>query len=332
VVLAILAGCSSGSQPAFAPSSRTIGPAVSALPPAYLNPRRPFHGILGSASGSGDLYVSAFLGGTILGYKSNKKGRADKKNGPPICTISGVSLPNDIAGDAKGNLIDPDGGTHNVIVFGPKCGASKGTISDPYGTPADAASVDALTGTIAVATIVQNNQNTGSVTLCTLKSGCMANLTSSSIIGGVAAVALNKAGDCWAVSENASTAALTYFQGCGGSGQAATGFENASYGGLDIDRSGNIVSIDFKNSRLYVYKGCNPACTIVGGPFTLHGESIYGHLDKAGKTYATVEHAAGQVDIYSYKPKGLTYLYSFSNGLNDSLDYEGVAYAPSATK
>jgi hypothetical protein len=278
------------------------------------------------------LYTTAFLGTTILGYRSNTLGQANKKNGPPACTISGVFLPNDIDGDAKGNVIDSDGGTHTLKIFGPKCGALKGTINDPFGNPADAAALNALTGRIVVATIVDNGKSFGSVTLCTLKAGCTTNLTSSSIIGDVAAVAVNRIGDCWAASESASTASLTYFKGCSGSGQATTGFQNKSYGGLDIDNSGNIVSIDFKNTLVYVYKGCNPACTVVGGPFTLHGESIFGHLDRGGNAYATVEHAAGQVDIYSYTPTALTYQYSFNNGLNTSQDFVGIAYAPSITK
>ena len=92
--------------------------------------------------------------------------------------MSPVSSVNDIAVDGKGNLIDPDGGTRTVIVFkGPgMCGPSIGSVSDPYGQPSDAASINAATGTIAVANIF-GTSGPGSISLCTLPGGCFANLT-----------------------------------------------------------------------------------------------------------------------------------------------------------
>jgi hypothetical protein len=103
---------------------------------------------------------------------------------------------------------------------------------------------------------------------------------------------------------------------------------NAYYGGLDIDKAGNLVSISAFDSELYVYKGCNPACTIVGGPFSLHDEAVFGHLDKKSKHFISGDFALGEADIYRYNPTNVTYSYSFNNGLTSSDVVEGVAFNP----
>ena len=91
------------------------------------------------------IYASEFYGTTAYGYKS-----PNASNGPPVCTISGVSYINNIASDSKSNVIDPDGGSRSVIVHKPNCGAVIGTISDGYGQPSDASSLNAATGKIAL--------------------------------------------------------------------------------------------------------------------------------------------------------------------------------------
>ena len=84
------------------------------------------------------------------------------------------------------------------------CGPKLGAISDPYGTPDDAASLDAATGTIMVSSGF-------SVSVCSLKRGCYANLKGPSS-AEIAGVALAKNGDCWAsATTSASTSALIYF-------------------------------------------------------------------------------------------------------------------------
>ncbi len=176
------------------------------------------------------IYVSEFFGGTVLGYLRNDRG-----NGPPKCSVS-ASYPNDVVTDGSGNLIDPDGGTRNIIYFGgPKmCGPMVASVADPYGEPSDAARVsgNALNQQIAVATSgVQ-----GSIALCGPQQGCTADLTNPAM-DAVAGVAMAR-GDCWgsATTYN-SAAALFFFKHCSGSGRVATGYQNASYGGLDFDRA-----------------------------------------------------------------------------------------------
>ena len=107
-----------------------------------------------------------------------------------------------------------------------------------------------------------------SVSVCTLSGGCTANLKTPGM-KYVLGVALAPNGDCWASGGSQMSGrivgSLGYFAHCRGRGVAATGFLDGDPNGLDIDASGNLVSVS--DDSLYVYSGCNPACTLLGGPF-----------------------------------------------------------------
>lgn len=272
------------------------------------------------------IYVGEFTGSSILGYAN-----PNTNNNPPICFVRPVSYAQGIAVDGAGNLIVPDDGTNSVIVFhGPRmCGSKIGSAHDPYGQAVDAASANAATGTIVVGNEFDNSGTPGSISLCTLNGGCTTNLTNPAMYE-VAGVALANNGDCWASAANASgTATLTYFKHCRGSGQQATGFENSYYGGLDIDTLGRLVSVSYYDAKLYVYLGCNPGCQLVDGPFALHGQSLFGHLDKYSQNFVAGDYQFGQIDVYLYYTFGrLTYDYSFNNGLSPSQSLEGAAFNP----
>jgi hypothetical protein len=308
-------------------------PNASVLPAAF-RPAGPMalHGRTGKgikpnfAGAAGGLYVSEFYSTDIFAYPHENSG-----NNPPSCTIGGALFPNDVASDDKADVIDPDGGSKTIMVFKGhgKCGSLLGTINDPYGQPVDASSANAQTGTIAVANLFSTYQGGGTISLCTMSGGCTSNLVNSNM-WEVIGVAMSRSGDCWATSyDNSGVPWLTYFAGCTGTGQTATGWVNSSPGGLDIDKSGNIVSIDPSGTAVYVYSGCNPACTMVGGPFALNGQAIYGHLNRQSMTFATADFQYGQVDVYDYDiPTSLDYMFSFNNGLNANDEVLGVAFAP----
>ncbi|HLY01197.1 MAG TPA: hypothetical protein VKR56_01730 [Candidatus Cybelea sp.] len=286
------------------------------------------------------LYVAYFTRGSdefiILGYPSN-----NRRNKAPICQMTGPRSGDGIAVDANGNLIGLAAfPTDEVVVYkGPEmCGHELGSFRDPYGYPYDAASADAATGTIAVANSFDyegSKTYSGSISVCTLAGGCTSNLTNAAI-QEVWGVALDRSGDCWAAATNQSAAAyLIYFKHCAGTGSVATGYKNPYSGSLDIDRSGNLVSLSGtggQSGELYVYKGCKPACSLVGGPFGLAGEALVGHLDGNSATYATAtisEYISGQgeVDVYRYSPTKLTHEYSFTNGIGNNF-IASTAYNP----
>lgn len=271
-------------------------------------------------------YVSEFYNDEVFAYHADNS--KDKK---PICTIQGVLDVNGLAVDGKGNLVEPDGGTAVVNVYqGPTmCGKLVDSISDPYGQAADASSPDALNGKIVVSNLQTTTGGDGDLTVCTVSAGCSVELTNSNIYhaGGVA---MSNSGDCWTDAKTSVSggAALIYFKGCAGGGKVASGFKSTYYGGIDIDNSGNLVVIDDMAENIYIYKGCNPKCKVVGGPFALKGETFFGKLNAKNTEYIAVDRTDALVDVYSYSTKGLKFEYDYDNSLAASETPDGVAENP----
>ena len=279
------------------------------------------------------IYVSSFDGTSIYGFRNGYRGGYG-----PMCTLyTGQVYINGIATDPSGNLIVPQNNGDQVKVYsGPDmCGSLLGSFKDPYGQPANAASFDATSGTIAIADIKGKHGSLGSLAVCSLSGGCTKKLEPK-FTGYATGAALAKNGDCWLTTENRAFtgAGMTYWRGCAGTGKLVTGFKNVSYGSLSIDKRGNLVSIDFTGGRtgqLWVYSGCNPACTLIGGPFPLAGQPFFGALNAKGNTFGTIESEfpyGGTVDIYKYTPIKVTYEYSFDSGFAPVSMPEGFAYSP----
>ena len=92
-------------------------------------------------------------------------------------------------------------------VFRPQCGTLRGTISDPYGQPADAMSADAATGTIAIANIFGPEAPTAVSRSARSRPAAPKNLTNPNMYE-VVGVAMSKGGDCWASAIDAKTAPI----------------------------------------------------------------------------------------------------------------------------
>jgi hypothetical protein len=272
------------------------------------------------------IYVDVQTGtssSVILGLRS-KNGRHPRE----FCKVKGIGYADRIAVDGVGRLIAPDSLTNKVFVFdGPSmCARKLGSFVDPYGQSIDAASNDAAGGTIAVANVFDNS-GPGSISVCTLTGGCTANLTNPNM-EEVSGVAMAPNGDCWASAVSATTATLTYFQGCSGSGKAATGYRNASYGGLDIDSQGDLVSLSYNTyqGKIYVYKGCDPRCSLIHS-FLLKHKAVTAHLNEESTSLVAADYLHGLVDVYRYTPTKLTYKYSFITNVSGGT-ISGVAFNP----
>jgi hypothetical protein len=277
----------------------------------------------------GLIYASEFYGEQLYGYPN-----PNSNNGAPTCELGSASNPledvNGFGTDTKGNVMVPyfSGSGYRLTVFKPNCGKSLWSASVTNGQPADAYATNA-SRRVLVSEIVNDSRDAGALVFCSKKSGCGTPFANPSITGYGGGVAMAKNGDCWLSAESASFTGfvLAYFKGCSGSGEVATGTSNAYYGGLFVDKQGNLGSIDL-SGYLYVYKGCNPACTLLSKS-VLQGESIFGGLDKKGTSFVAGDFANNDVDIYSYSAtKGLTYSYSFNNSLQSGGDDETAQYAP----
>jgi hypothetical protein len=283
----------------------------------------------------GGIYGSEFYSnssdaeGLINGYPN-----PDSKNVKPTCTINGYAI-NGWGIDNSGDLILPVSDNSTVlpsinVYAGPKlCGKLMGSVPDSTGQASDAKSFDAKKDSIYASEIVNDTSGVGDVVICSLKSNsCGTPVTNSAITGYGGGVAVNSKGDCWLSAATSTTSGfvLVYWKGCKGSGAVATGTKNAAFGGLFFDAKGNLVSID-ASGALYVYSGCDPKCTVVSSS-TLKGASIFGNLNSKGNQVAIGDVANSDIDVYSYTPKGVKYLYSFNNDLDGTGFTEAGGFDP----
>lgn len=351
VAVGLLAGCSGSNLGSTGTSLPGVGTQVQSGPrvaplsivPSWMHPAGVgrLHlnlRLVPNKKSTGLIYASEFLGYEVFGYPNPNSG-----NNPASCTLGSASnylyYVNGFGVDPKGNVMLPaytgkDSGYLSINVYKPNCGAQVWQAEIDTGQPADAYSSNALTGKVLVGLLADyDDSDHGAALICTQSGGCGTALTNSSMTGYAAGVAMAKNGDCWVSGEEQSNSGfvLIYFKGCTGSGTVATGTSNAYYGGLFIDTKGNLGSIDLSGT-LYVYKGCNPTCSLVSTT-TLAGESLFGGLNSKGNQLAIGDVGNGTVDVYTYSPtSGATYSYSFSNGLTASDDVEAAHFAPSNKK
>jgi hypothetical protein len=341
VAVGLLAGCSGnlGSSNSSLPntgsaqSSRvhTGAHGTLSLVPAWAHPAGIARLRLGSdfvpdkhkKKKSKNIWASEFYGTSVYGYKN-----PNSSNSAPTCTVASQSYVNGIGSDTKGLLLVPTGYPSGINVF-KGCGSLVWSASDANGQAADAASNSAAgSGKVYVGEIASYSSGVGEVTVCT-SAGCGSPVTNSSIANYGAGVAVNKGGDCFMSSYNSGgTPIIVYWKGCSGSGQTVTGYSASSYGGLFFDKKGQLGAIDLSGT-VRVYKGCTPACTLVGSS-SLHGSSLFGNVDATGKLLAMGDYGSGTVDVYKYNATTgtATYSYSFNNSLSSSLDVESGIFTP----
>ncbi len=350
---ALLAGCSGGngsSQSAAAPGGGLAPLTVKferkarlATVPKYLIKKaKPVRYIKAPVDDTRSVVVSEqnLLNNNVVLYPKD-----NSSNGPVTCSESTGDNVNDVDADPQGNVIIPNGFS-GVRVYAPpfasgSCGALLGTIDDPYGQATSASSRNAQYARIVVGNI-GGGRNSGVVT-CTL-STLSCNPLISPAMGQVAGVVIDNAGNCYADAFDLSgNVGLWVYNGCSGTGTeltSANGFKEGYYGGIDVDSQGNLVVVSLLNasfstpSTVTVYSGCiTGTCTVQGGPFNLQGESAFGHLGYESQRWATVDIYNSAVEVYSYNAQGpgLSYLYSFNNGISCAVNLcESAAYAPAS--
>jgi hypothetical protein len=269
----------------------------------------------------------------IFGFRKNGSG--------PICSESTGSNVNGFGVDGKGNLIVGAAYPSSEIQIykGPAmCGPLFGTIPDPFGQAGDAAANDAINGKIVVSA---TSGGSSGVAVCKFSSKTC-KFHKAPEMSSAAGVAMDKAGNCYADGfDTNSHVGLWYFGGCAKTGielGPANGFNEPYYGGLSVDNQSNLVVVSLFNasfstpSTVTVYSGCaKGTCNVVGGPFTLNGESAFGHLGAQNEQWVTTDITNSMVEVYAYTGHGtgLSFIYSFNNGLTCATNLcESAAFSP----
>jgi hypothetical protein len=300
----MLAGCSGGT-PQMTPTS--LGQVPGA--PTYSIPSLVPGVAQSDAKEPGGLYIATFGTGSLPEYTV-----PDKKNLGPRCTDSmpagGV---NGIAVDAHRLLYVPYNlnSTHDVLTFGPNCGAPGPTLVDPNGGVA-AVAIDNKKSIVYV-----GNYNTGNIEVykhgATLPTGVLSCSTHGSGFG----VAVDKFGDVFNSGGTIVEFPHGHNQGC----KALALSSLIGPVGLSFDSNNNLLVDNEYNIAIYAppYSGA-PKQTITTEPFNL-----YCAIDAKNKNLYVSEQTNNAVDVYAY-PAG-TFEYSITAGI-PSRSVSGVALDP----
>jgi hypothetical protein len=270
---------------------------------------------------------------TIYGYPD-----PDKSNGPPVCSVGPIATDYaNIAVDRQGDLIVLYDDNIITVFAGPGlCGPELGSINDPYfgvvfGNSIASRNVQGPSGRIVVGSgVPKRERGHGGVSVCTLSGGCAPPI-GRKYVNTVVSVALAPNGDCWASGYNElSFDGLVYFAHCRGPAVPVTGATGD--GNLDIDANGNLVQgpAPEEGGGLTIYSGCNPACKLVGGPFSFQENGTFEKLDASSKHFIVAAGTFSQpkLDVYAYSTTGIKYEYSISKGLSPSDVVSGAAFSP----
>ncbi len=328
--VALLAGCSAstpqiGGARALAVSS--IFPSNLAkireagMPqPSWMRPAPQFRG--------GTTYVSEYFGSWALAYLENNKG-----NSGAICRVAIAPFTvNGIGADFSNRLWIPTSttaGSGSTTEYGPNCGSARLTLDDTDGQPANIAFdprgnvyVENITGpggegAPANVDVYRPGKTTPASVL--QESGALFGIGIALDAGGNVYMSWVDAGDGGHVDEFA-----------GGKNPAVTLPISAGFiGNLTFDLAQNMLLIDQSAGSLSVYAAPYTGSAIA--TITLKGVAVTCKLGRSGTTLSCADYENGSVDVYRYNsanPGATVYAYSYTNGIDPSLNITGLAIAP----
>ncbi|MGB8964451.1 MAG: hypothetical protein WCB99_02310 [Candidatus Cybelea sp.] len=323
-----LAGCaggmstvapSGGTQPQFTVArSGAVSPIPPGMRTAAGGGRQSFTEHPSGRRG-GDLYVGQFSGTPVQEYPLQ-----NKKNGPPLCSLSGESV-NGIAVDPAGNLWVPSGtggGQGFTQEYAPHCGKPMLKITDNDGQPADAG-FDSHRN-VYILSIFGKSGASGSVDVYNSTGTLLRNL-SDSTFSELIGIATDSHDNVFVSNRQSNgDANVLEFRHGKMPGAVLGAITLGLPGAPQLDKSNNLIITDWDALTLNVY-----APPYTGSPTVtpMVGLSLWCPLDRK-ETHLYCANTSGSVDVYDY-PSG-THAYSFTNGLSPSGFASGSAVAPAA--
>jgi hypothetical protein len=292
----------------------------------------------GTAGGSpsrvgGNLYASLGNVASVYEYAAN-----DKKNKPPICTITGSPALVGIGAvgvDQAGTLwvpsqnfgaIDPN--AYPITSYSANCGTPGITLEDPNGDPI-AVAFDSK-GTIYVAEAF----NVGSCTSCEVSVFLRGHTHPSRILmnpvsGTARAIGVDSKNNVYLLYKNsASTGSVIEFLKGKGSGTTLGITTTYRPGGtLTFDKSDNML-VNENNGTIGTLDVFAPPYNGTPSLFPLHGGSLQCALNKLETRLACGDYGNNSVDIFSYP--SVAYQFSVTAGIPSNAGVYGVSFNPAA--
>jgi hypothetical protein len=338
--LAILAGCSGGSQPSSIPGAQTLTqpqsmvrqaartPAdlagtpelnmgAALLTPSWMSPE-----VKELAPLKKLIYVSCFAGGFVNIYKQAGFNQA------PIGQITGLMNPNGLYVDSTGNLYVANESAHQILVYPPGATTPSKTLDDTGWDPVDIA-ID-TDGTVYVANLLTSaGAQPGSVSVYKNGSLTVSYLINDPNFQRVNSVALTKTHTLY-VTNNLATLPtgpgdiITFKRGSHGPGHLPA-IKLKFAGGIKFDSTGDFVTTDQVDPAIERYKvgKAKPfqSLTTTGEPYRVGLNTTEAFVYVANATNS-------EVDQYSYP--ALKMVNKITKGFSATNQPIGVALAPAA--
>jgi hypothetical protein len=261
--------------------------------------------------------VAQFGAASILWFPLN-----NKTNKPPTICQSASST-NGIAIDRGGNLWVPDGRADTTTEYGPNCGASKLTIPDPTGEPADVG----FSGKNRVYVLNINDvSGPPTVGVYNRDSGTQVGTLSDPSFAVLFGIGTDRKGNVFVSNlESDNVGNVVEFPKGKMPGKQLSGVSLGLPGAPAFDRHNNLIITDWLAETIDVF-----APPYSGAPATspLMGSSIWCKLNVREKNLYCGDADSGSIDVYGYP--GNAYKFSYTAGLSPSNLVTGVAPAPAA--
>lgn len=303
--VAIVAGCSAGTQqsatlPYPPPLSTSRGPAGAPLART---------GELDAAA-PGGLHVAQFGVGSVPEFSL-----PDKSNHGPRCsdTIPPGGV-NGIAVNAHRILYVPYEFSGSFIAtFGPNCGASKATLTDPNGEAADVAFDNSNN------TVYASDEDTGGIDV--YAGGATSptrTLTNKQHLGNGLGVAVDSHGNVF--DSGPTIVEFVNGENKGSKALQLTGLSNPQ--GLAFDLKNNLIVTNGNNIVIYAppYKGAPTR------KFGTKAFSLYSALDASNTNLYVSDQTNNGVDVYAYASGH--FKYRITSGFSESGTVSGIAVDP----
>jgi hypothetical protein len=272
-------------------------------------------GLVDDGKAVSGLYVGQFYPTSIGEY-----GVPDAKNNGPKCLVSSVSGTNGFGVNAHHDLYDPDAGSGQLIVFGPKCGAALSKVAIPSGNSNQA-------------TDAAFNENSKAAYVDTIGDGVLpikygaasfgTALTCAMVVQSFG-VAVDGKGNVFQSGRTSSNANVIVEWKAGAGSCKTLGVTGLGYvTGIAFDSKYNLIVMDLDNGILIFkppYSGA-PTRTITpkGGP-------LYGKLDALDVNLYVSDLTNGSADVFTYATGA--YKYSITNGLIAGNSVDGIGIDP----
>jgi len=249
----------------------------------------------------------------------------NRKGGGPVCQVGPVRIAQGMTVDASGNLYVVTHFLHKIGVatFGPNCGNPGRRFVSPRGLPQDP---------ITDGNTLYVTELSDLIEVYGIRSGesPLRKLSDKSVAEGIGLAVDSHHNLFWSVLGQPWMQGEVVIFASGkmpGRVLVAPKMGHDFPGGVMTDRSDNLLLVDQTANAIYIY--APPYKTPPFSVIPLKGTAVYCALTPRQDRLYCMDYQYGSVDAYKYP--GGAYLYSYTNGIDESEEPIGIAIQPASS-